>query len=101
MTADDIVPDQDSQHPVGTLYRNIAKCFLGALIAEGNLPRPAVHKIRFRLFIAIAIIDICIPQGIQQVLPGLEIAKLLIGQTLSIVVVQAAVGLIIIGLQGK
>ena len=54
LVVNDIVPDQDGEHPAGALHRDIAQILVPAPVAEGNLPHLAGVEIVLQLLVAVA-----------------------------------------------
>ena len=99
LIADNILPDQNSQYPVRIFYRNITELFLRFPIAEGNLPQIPVSKFIHQPLIARPLIHLGIRKFSKNVLTRRKIPEVIIGQTLTVTVIQVAVCLIGIRLQ--
>ena len=99
LVADHIFPNQDGQHPVRALHRNITEFFRRLPVSKGNMPRFSGFKISFKLII----IGILFHPGFlkrgKNILACRKIAEIIISQTLSIAVIQITISLIIVGLQ--
>ena len=101
LLTENVIPDQNRQHPVRPFYRNIAEVLLVALILKCDLPLPAVFKILPKLFIPGFRCCICIHDHGKKIISCLHISKRLVCQALSTAVIQVAVGLVAVGLQGQ